>query len=88
MPVDFLPGRLSDLTGKDLTNQLFGEDASLPKMGSSVGNKGGDSSGEIGGFVRLRLGNRIHQGILTNHYVIRPDLIKNDAQLLSVHGYA
>lgn len=88
LPVEFLPGRLSDLTGKDLTNQLFGEDASLPKMGSSIENKGGDSSGTIGGFVRLRLGNETHQGILTNHHVIRPDLDKSSAQLLSMQGYA
>lgn len=68
--VEFLPGVLSDVSGKVLSEDSF----SSPRMGSSIGLRESKSSGTMGGFMNLKVGSHIHYGALTNHHVIEPPL--------------
>lgn len=86
--VEFLTGRLSHSEGKNLVGKsLLRQDLSGIQMGSSIGLRGSDSTGTMGGFLTLKVGGRIHQGFLTNHHVIRSELEKQDTQKLSREGY-
>ena len=85
--VEFLTGRLSHPEGKNLVGKSMLRQG-LPgiQMGSSIGIRGDESTGTMGGFLTLKVGGRIHQGFLTNHHVIRSELEKQDAQKLSKEG--
>ncbi|KAI9731022.1 MAG: hypothetical protein M1834_005485 [Cirrosporium novae-zelandiae] len=73
--VEFLPGHVSltddDLdttSGLDQTSEL----SRVPIMGSSFGIRGRESSGTLGCFVKLTVGDKIHHGVLTNYHVVEP----------------
>lgn len=66
--IEFIPGRFSN----DV-DHASAEDISMhPGMGSSIGMPGSDSSGTMGGFVNLKVGSKVHFGVLTNHHVVVP----------------
>lgn len=76
--VEFLPGKLSEMTGKGIGEDLLEDKFSCLRMGSSIGKEGGHISGSLGGFVTLRVGDRDHHGFLTNHHIIRPHSSNSD----------
>lgn len=86
--IEFLPGKYSHLTGKDLDGkELLERGKSALRMGSSIGMQGDDSSGTLGGFATLKVGNHIHEGFITNHHVVRPKLDTEGAADLSRKGF-
>ena len=73
LQVEFFPGKLSTSVGKALNydESLTNYPDSL-RMGVSIGSNESPWTGTLGGFVNLRVGNRLHHGLLTNHHTIRP----------------
>ena len=66
--IEFLPGKISN----DIDHASAPKASMYPGMGASIGVEGTDSSGTMGGFVNLKVGSKIHFGVLTNHHVVAP----------------
>lgn len=56
-------------------------------MGSSIGVQENKASGSLGGFMKLKVGNQVHKGFLTNHHVISHDIPSDCVQVLNQKGY-
>lgn len=69
--VEFLPGQVSNLSGRWFANG-FNKLQSTSKMGCSIGEIGQHGAGTLGGFVTLKGNGLDHQGFLTSHHVVRP----------------
>ncbi len=82
--VEFLPGKVSDCVGKALDEGPLVP----PNMGASIGIRGGEGSGTMGGYINLQIGDQTHFGLLTNHHVIAPpSTAAEGAQTEAAKGY-
>lgn len=84
IPIEFLPGRSTEISGLDMSSRL----TKRPEMGSSIGQVGEKGSGSLGGFVLLRKNGVDHAGFLTTHHVVRPHSASEETmQKVDRHGY-
>jgi hypothetical protein len=71
--IEFLPGKLSLLGEGDPVS--FKDRVKGPgdiQMGYSIGVRGGNNAGTLGGFVEVTYDGETHRGLLTNYHVVRP----------------
>ncbi|KAJ9354538.1 hypothetical protein C8Q69DRAFT_450575 [Paecilomyces variotii] len=89
LQVEFLPGDASPFSGDTASprsppSQRGGDGDGRPMLhlmdgvgrlqrGMSIGIKGVEGGGTMGGFVTFKRNNVTYQGILTNYHVVRPD---------------
>ena len=89
--IEFLPGNVGDLASETSWVPLRSFEATLgqfPAMGTSIGEVGKPGAGTLGGFVRLECNGKVHNGVLTNHHVVRPVLTSQQvADSVNQHGY-
>lgn len=72
--IEFAPGNWSMLEpDKEKSGICFASDVlQHPKLGTSIGVKGEQGCGTLGGFFRLRCGSDLHHGFLTSYQVVAP----------------
>ncbi|KAJ9293652.1 hypothetical protein DTO271G3_7534 [Paecilomyces variotii] len=89
LQVEFLPGNASPFFGETASPDSppsESDGCALPlsqlhlmdgvgglQRGMSIGIKGAEDGGTMGGFVTFKRNNVIHQGVLTSYHVVRPD---------------
>lgn len=55
-------------------------------MGSSIGIRGDNNAGTLGGFVEVTFDSEVHRGLLTNYHVVRPSPPYNDLDTIDRKG--
>ncbi|KAL8757385.1 MAG: hypothetical protein Q9199_002262 [Rusavskia elegans] len=71
LEVEIFPGHRGDLEerpAKDFSETF----TPAPRMGASIGVVGESGGGTLGGFLRLKVGDIVHEGFLTNSHVVAP----------------
>lgn len=82
--IEFLPANVSETPGMSLAQSLTAD----PTMGSSIGEVGEHGGGTLGGHIVFNKNGTSHQGILTNHHVVKPtSASKEDMDLINRHGF-
>lgn len=90
--IEFAPGAWNTLepTNEKPGIELASDLSDHPKLGTSIGVQGEKGGGTLGGFFRLKCGDNLHRGFLTNYHVVEPsggavqsvkDLGNNDGTL-------
>lgn len=84
--IEFMPGRISQLTGQDFRRNQDSSDL-YPTMGCSLCPRGSGLTGTSGGFLNLKIGNRVHKGLLTCHHVIAHGVPDQYTESVAKNGY-